>query len=187
MVADWEVEIGPEAPIIDALWSGFVDLRRLPEAIVEIEEAQRLKAFAGALLRINGPEAVKSVHELEMWTAKCDLWSVEDVEELDAFEMDTEDSDAAFGVRLYIDLLPRQWLVFPDVPEAEQWARSVVSRLREIPARSCRVDLILRRALAGDADGVGITAYLTGCGANEHLARVALSEALDVFAKVIAG
>ncbi len=43
MEADWEVEIGGEdgdsAPIIDALWPGFIDLRRFPDRVAEITEA----------------------------------------------------------------------------------------------------------------------------------------------------
>jgi len=40
MEADWEVEIGRGAPVIDALWEGFVDLSMTPERINEIEEAR---------------------------------------------------------------------------------------------------------------------------------------------------
>jgi hypothetical protein len=30
MEADWEFEVGGDAPVIDALWPGFVDLRLSP-------------------------------------------------------------------------------------------------------------------------------------------------------------
>ena len=38
MEADYEVEAGGEAPVIEALWPGFVDLRLQPERIGEIQE-----------------------------------------------------------------------------------------------------------------------------------------------------
>ena len=35
MEADWEFEVGGDAPVIDACWPGFVDLRRIPGAARE--------------------------------------------------------------------------------------------------------------------------------------------------------
>ena len=49
MEADWEVEVGGGAPVIDALWAGFVDLRRQPERIEEIAEAGKFPALAPLL------------------------------------------------------------------------------------------------------------------------------------------
>ena len=37
MEADWEVEVGGGAPVIEALWPGFVDLRSNPERSGEID------------------------------------------------------------------------------------------------------------------------------------------------------
>ncbi len=45
MEVDWEVEVGGGAPVIEALWMGFVDLRRNPERLGEIAEAAN---FSGA-------------------------------------------------------------------------------------------------------------------------------------------
>ena len=35
MEADWEFEVGGDAPVIEARWPGFVDLRRNPERAME--------------------------------------------------------------------------------------------------------------------------------------------------------
>jgi hypothetical protein len=44
--ADWEVEIGSEAPVIDACWSGFVDLSSAPERASQLTEAIDFPAIA---------------------------------------------------------------------------------------------------------------------------------------------
>lgn len=170
MEADWEVEMGPGGPVIDALWPGFIDLRRTPERIEEIEETQQFPPLAEALLRLN--EAVSQV-----WTAKCDLWTPE---ECDPDEMCATLAESISGLACYIDLLPREGLVFPALEEAEQWARATVSRLRETICRCCRVDLVIRKAFAGDQEGIGITNYISACGPDPDAARKALSAALIV-------
>ena len=40
MEADWEMEIGGSAPVIDAFWAGFEDLRRSPERAGALPESQ---------------------------------------------------------------------------------------------------------------------------------------------------
>ena len=52
MEADWEVEIGGDAPVIEAQWPGLVDLRANPERICEIAEASAfppLSRFAAGI------------------------------------------------------------------------------------------------------------------------------------------
>jgi hypothetical protein len=170
MEADWEVEVGPEAPVIDALWEGFVDLKRVPERIGEIAAARRLPTLADALLRLN--------HSQTIWTAKCDLWTLA---ECDPDEMDATSDEAANAVACYVDLLPQDRLVFPTLETAEQWARTVTAGLRSMICRRCRVDLAIRTAFVGDVRGFGITAYVTGCGEGSDQSMNALSAALKIF------
>ena len=42
MEADWEFEIASDAPVIDAAWTGFVDLKLQPERVTEISELSQL-------------------------------------------------------------------------------------------------------------------------------------------------
>jgi hypothetical protein len=177
MEADWEIEIGPLAPIIDALWPGFIDLRHAPERIVEVEEAQWLPALAESLLRLNGAGFGPDYGEAgsQLWTAKCDLWTPE---YCDPDEMDATPAESVFGLACYIDLLPRDGLVFAAFDEAEHWARAAVSRLRQAACRCCRVDLIVRNAFAGNQEGTGITAYIAACGPDADAAKKTLSVAL---------
>jgi len=46
MEAAWEVELGGEAPVIEAIWPGFVDLRLHPEQAWQLPEAAQLHALA---------------------------------------------------------------------------------------------------------------------------------------------
>ena len=182
MESDWEVEFGPDAPVIEALWPGFIDLRRTPERIEEIEEARRFPMLRQALLRVNGTDSSVGIAKAEsnLWTAKCDVWVPE---ECDPDEMDATLAESACGLACYIDLLPREALVFAGLDEAEQPARSTVSRLRRAACRCCRADLVIRRAFAGNLEGMGITAYIAACGANEDAVRNAFSAAIATVAE----
>jgi hypothetical protein len=171
MEADWEVEIGPDAPIIEAFWPGFVDLTSTPERIREIEEASKFQALGKALIRLNRPDS-------PVWTAKCDLWTLQ---QCDPDEMDAVPAESATGLACYLDLLPREGLVFSGLPEAESWARMLIGRLRISSCRCCRTDLIIRQAFAGNVEGLGITAYITACGTDSVAAANALVAALAVF------
>src|SRR5271163_2676991 len=114
MEADWEVEIGPGAPVIDAEWSGFIDLRRTPGRIGEIAEVQQFPALAEVLLRLNGPhsdlDAITStaVWGSSIWTSKCDFWTLE---QCDPYEMDATFKESIVGFGCYIDVLSRDELV----------------------------------------------------------------------------
>ena len=183
MQADWEVEIGPEAPAIDASWPGFIDLRRDLAQVAEIEETQKFPALTEALLQLNNPgpdcDAAGAAPRLPVWTAKCDLWVLEPgMEQWDPDEMDAIHAESAAGLACYIDLLPWMGLVFAGLDEAEAWARAIVSRLKEAACRCCRADLVIRRAFNRDAEGLGVTAYISACGADSDGAKEALSAAL---------
>ena len=177
MEADWEVEIGSGAPIIDALWEGLIDLRRQPERVSELAEVRELSALGEAL-------AVLNANTSSMWTAKCDVWIPEkfDPDELDA----RNDAESNFAMACYIDLLPRdpeQWSS-PELLAAE--CRLICARLHEIPLRACRADLIVRRAcVSSDCHELGITAYLTAFAAALPEARGRLGLALGYFVQAV--
>jgi hypothetical protein len=154
MQADWEVEIGGGAAVIDALWQGFVDLRQFPERIDEIAETVGFPALGRLLLTLNRAESL-------IWTAKCDAWKL--------------DSEA--GLACYVDMLPVDGLVFAAWQQAESFCRQCVANLANSAPDECHVELIVRQAIAGQAEGFGITAYLTlADGAGDW------AEAMDAFA-----
>jgi hypothetical protein len=176
--ADWEVEIGPGAPVIDAHWPGFVDLRQTSESVRHLPEVAWLRGLDDALVRLNGTQS-------PVWTAKCDVWPL-DAGEFDADEMGAPSENAAFAQGCYIDLLPtngQQWSV-PAM--AISWCKDICSLLRTVPLSYCRVDLIVRSAvISPDRMDIGITAYLTSCGPTAEDANQVLQVALSRFADAL--
>jgi hypothetical protein len=182
MEADWEIEVGPGAPVIDALWTGFVHLRDTPAAVASLEEVQRLPALGTALLQLNHPPAAEAAQHL--WTAKCDVWNPNDLPDTippDPDELDATPEETCSLLACYLDLLPHPQRVFASLAEAESWARDLVRLLHSVPLRCCRADLVIRGAVAGEAAGFATTAYLTGCGADPSAAAISLSSALSQF------
>jgi len=173
MEADWEVEIGNEAPVIDACWEGFVDLRRVPERAADLPEARECTALKDALIRLNSPSS-------PVWTSKCDVWRPA---EFDADEMDAPGEAGKCALACYIDLLPRSDQQWGSPTEAVAACQALCSRIRDVPLRNCRADLVVRGALvAPERQTLGITAYLTACGSRPGHALAALDSALAAFA-----
>jgi len=171
MEADWEVEVGGGAPAIEALWSGgtgstgFIDLRTAPGRIGEIAEAASYPPLAALLQALNAPGS-------PVWTSKCDLWTPE-----------------ADELACYVDLLPREGVVFSEWQQAATFCRECVARLEAVvPAEcgpACRVDLVIRRATAGPSEGFGITGYLFAKATEGSGTAAALEAMMAAFADAL--
>jgi hypothetical protein len=173
MEADWEVEIGGDAPVIEAEWPGFIDLRVQPSRISEISEATTFLPLADLLLALNRESS-------RVCTSKCDVW---------------EPDSSAFAC--YIDLLPRDRKVFSQWQQGEVFCREVVARLKSAelthlnPERracgpmesspECNVALVIRQAIAGQTEGFGITAYLSAKAGCSTEAAAALAATMAAF------
>jgi len=179
MEADWEFEVGGDAPVIDALWPGFVDLRLAPERAWSLPEVRELPGLAAALERLNADSS-------PVWTAKCDFWPEVELDAVDADELDAPSGEFAYAMGCYVDLLAkadRQWATPPIVAES---CKQICGRLHAAPQRCCRVDLIVRRAVLSVEEAyLGITAYLTACGATAQAAKLVLEAALAAFADAL--
>jgi hypothetical protein len=183
MEADWEVELGGDAPIIDAFWPGFIDLQKLPNRVSEIAEIRQLPALGKLLLRLNDAQTSP------VWTAKCDVWIVE---AFDPDELDAPTGSAEHALACYIDLLPRSDQKWNSLESAVADCKARCARLRSVALHCCRADLIVRRALLApdtntpDANNLGITVYLTGCGDTPEIAVSSLSAAVCALADALA-
>jgi hypothetical protein len=176
MEADWEFEIGGDAPVIEAHWLGFVDLRADPNRASDLAEAKQLPGLANALTRLNAMNS-------PVWTSKTDVFLPE---QIDPDELDARGVEATHAMSCYVDLLIRsdqQW----DLPsKAERAAKELCTRLRDMPLGRCRVDLVVRQAHIGpESNYLGMTAYLTACGQTDCDAKSRLAECLSLFAAVI--
>jgi hypothetical protein len=182
MEADWEFEVGGGAPVIEACWSGFVDLRRHPECVGEIQEAVAFPPLAALLVALNGAHS-------RLWTAKCDLWEP-NADDLAGLTSDCRTAAQVSALpraalACYIDLLPLAGKVFAQPRQAEDFCRKWVIRLAPVSLPDCCVDLVIRQAFAGEMEGFGVTAYLSAVSRDRSAATEALTAALAAFADTI--
>jgi len=183
MEADWEVEVGGGAPVIEALWAGYVDLRQSPERVEEIAEATAFPALGRLLLALNGADS-------PVWTAKCDVWEPEEAE-LGAVELESRERVAQVvalprcALACYVDLLPREGNVFAQWKQAEDFCREWVARLAAFTLPGCSANLIVRQAIAGEAEGFGITAYLSAESGDHTASAEALAATFSAFTNAI--
>ena len=177
MEADWEVEIGGSAPVIEAHWVGFIDLCLEPERAVQLPEVIHLPFLADMLVRLNAPAS-------PVWTSKCDVWHPE---AFDPDELDAPAGAAQYAIACYIDLLSRSRRAWSDPERTVAQCQALCAHLREIRLRGCRADLIVRQAaITPGVQSLGITAYFTACGPAPQQAGATLALALDAFAASIA-
>jgi hypothetical protein len=176
MEADWEFEVGGNAPVIEPFWSGFVDLRRMPERANDLAETAQLPSLAAALKRLNTEPS-------PIWTSKCDYWPELQPGEFDSDELDAPPGSSGHAAGCYIDLLAKEDREWSLPPSAEATCKRLCTLLGAVSLRCCRVDLIIRRALnASSLAGLGITAYITACGPSADEAKNTLEAALAAFA-----
>jgi len=179
--ADWEVEVGGSAPVIEAPGPGFIDLRSEPLRIIEIAEATDFPPLADLLLALNAAGS-------PLWTSKCDVW---------------EPEPGALGC--YVDLLPLRGSVFPEWGRAEAFCRGLVERIiprapaaEKQPGRhpiliaedrcksSASIMLVVRRAIARQCDGFGVTAYFSADAHCSPDAASAVAPAMVAFSNALA-
>lgn len=177
MEADWEFEIGGDAPVIAAHWSGFVDLRANPERVAKLSECRELPGLADALVRLNAANS-------PVWTSKTDVFIPEQV---DPDEMDASGDEVAYAIACYIDMLQRTGRPWNDSAEAEQACRELCAGLRQKQLECCRIDIVVRKAAEADNNQLGATVYLTACGPTFIEAKWLLGKCLDVFAEAVVG
>lgn len=168
--ADFAVELGAEDETLEFPWADpegilhYYDLKRHPELLAEIEEANRVPELGEFLAAVNSPLSL-------LETAKCDAWVSSEISP----EEEIFGEPVKFGC--YVDLLfsdPARRFSFPD---HELFAREISGVLRTEPEIPASAQLLVRRCLyrAGVEvrDGLYITFYLFGFGGEEGRARSA--------------
>jgi hypothetical protein len=183
MDADFSIELGREDPVLDFPWSdpegkfAYHDLKRHPELLPLIEEAQRFPELAEFLRVINSTRNI-------LETAKCDAWP--------STELNPEEDiyDASHKFTSYVDVVfsnivfvkkkrtlpaPAEVSSRESLPAHEKLARELVHLLgqtREIPSA---VEMYIRRCYFGEASGIRegfyCTLYVSGYGNDAAAAR----------------
>ena len=78
MDADFSIELSQEDPVLDFPWKDpagrliYVNLKRHPELLPQVEEAVKFPALGEFLRTLNSPRSV-------LETAKCDAWATTDI------------------------------------------------------------------------------------------------------------
>jgi hypothetical protein len=169
MDADFSIELGRDDPRLDFPWEdpsgelAYRDLKRSPELIAGIKEAQEFPELKDFLQQSNSSRSTVE-------TAKCDAWSTS--------ELSVEEEIYALSHKFasYVDA------VFCEVDSRlslyihEQWARKLVALLRKTPeTASAAAEICVRRCYFGEDSGVGegfyFTLYVSGYGNDEASAR----------------
>ncbi len=176
--------MGGESLVIEAEWSGFIDLRLHPERAAKLPEAAVLPALAVALELLNSAPS-------PVWTSKCDVWPIVDLAGIDPDELDAPPGFAVHAMGGYLDLLHRDERKWAAPAAAAADCKHLCSLLQGIPLRCCRVDLVVRQAILNRASeaapsmSLGATAYFTACGPSHNEAAGTFQSALAEFARVL--
>lgn len=177
MDVDWEVEIGGDAPVIEAQWSGLIDLRTHPQRIDEIFEVSSVPQLGDLLLALNSENS-------PVCTSKCDVWEPE--------------PDA---IACYVDMLPRSPQLFTEWKELRKFCQALIRRIApkadcaslqngdtsrtflvaDGSAENTSLNLIIRRAVNGGDEGFGITAYFAAANSQGRGAKSELGALMGKF------
>jgi hypothetical protein len=198
MHADYAVELGKEDETLELPWAApdggprYIDLKREPERINEIEEAKGLPELRDFLVFINsqlshlGDGSTRgSENGSALQSAKCDAWSTSDIHpEEEIFEVPWK-----FGS--YVDFFFSESAeVFRQSPQVsvegyEEFLRKIVALLKRAPELPATAEFLLRRCYfhekQGDLrEGFYVTFYLFGFGQDESKARQQWASAMNL-------
>ncbi len=168
MDADWSVEIGGDAPALEFPWRSpdehglrYLDLKRHPELLDEIQEAVRYPELREFLHMLNLPG-------LPLQTAKCDVWTT------DELNADEEIYGATRKLGCYIDLLFAEESARFSFARHEAFARGLAAELARGPDIPATAEIIVRRCYyrgGSEQEGHYFTLYVHGYGRDETEAR----------------
>jgi hypothetical protein len=188
MDADFSIELGREDPVLDFPWKdpagklAYVDLKRHPELMARIEEAEKFPELGEFLRAMN---SARSMVE----TAKCDAWAATELspeeEVYDASHKFVSYVDVVFSnIDVHQSSLPQSSLRHSSVhqsslreslPAHEQFARKLVELLRRVPETPSAAEVCVRRCFFGEDGGVRegfyCTVYVSGYGNDSASAR----------------
>ena len=168
MDADFSIELGREDPVLDFPWTdpasklAYVDVKRRPELMASIEEAEAFPEL-GEFLRVMN--SARSMVE----TAKCDAWATT---ELSAEE---DVYDASHKYASYVDVVFSEIDARLSFSPHELFARKLVELLRRVPDTPSAAEVCVRRCFFAQQDGVRqgfyCTLYVSGYGNDKASAR----------------
>jgi hypothetical protein len=168
MDADFSIELGREDPVLDFPWNdpagklAYVDLKRHPELMVRIEEAEQFPELGEFLRTLNSPRSMVE-------TAKCDAW---ETSELSAEE---EVYSASHKFASYVDVVFSEMDARISLSHHQQFVKNLVELLQRAPEIPSAAELCVRRCYFSEdsnvQDGFYFTLYVSGYGNDKARAR----------------
>lgn len=182
MDADYSIELGREDPVLDLPWTDpdgkleYFDLKRQPELLARVGEAQQFSELAEFLQFVNSPlSMVESV--------KCDAWTTEEL------RPDEEIFGATNKCASYVDLVFSRVGDRQSVTFHERFAKRLIALLQQTPETPSAAELCVRRCFFHSdgtvVEGLYFTAYVDGYGDDESRARQNWEIALRLLANAI--
>ena len=186
MFAEWSAACRSDDPAMVVPWSDpdgvvrFLDLRAEPFDLGEIGEAEQYPSLRRALRSLNAPRS-------PVFTSKCDVWTLspedggEKLESL-RLELDLDDTEIAFGLSSYIDVLWRERAVFASPHVATERLARLTRRAARLPHHESAFEAVLRPAvvdLRGPLEGFGASLYVTAVAGDPETAARRWEAALD--------
>jgi hypothetical protein len=169
MDADFSIELGQDDPVLDFPWTdpdgrvSYFDLKRHPELLAQVEEANRFPELREFLQAVNSAMSVVE-------SAKCDAWGTEELSpEEDIF-------GASWKFVSYVDLVFCSDSGRRSLPLHERFAKRLVELLRRTPGIESSAEICVRRAYYAVerevVEGCYFTLYVSGYGNDEANARL---------------
>ncbi|MBI4164937.1 MAG: hypothetical protein HY508_04300 [Acidobacteria bacterium] len=179
-------ETDPGDPVLEIPWADpdnpanlYIDVKRRPEAAMELVECRRFPALGQFLLKVNSAA-------MPFRTAKCDAWATSD--------LDLEER-IAFGlphkVGSYVDLLIDRADMNSHVEPYQKMGALLAQRLKDSKAFA-QIEIFIRRCLftLEDRSGYYATVFIHAYGANAQEAESewngvveALGDSLDAVSR----
>ena len=179
-------ETDPGDPVLEIPWADpdnpanlYIDVKRRPEAVMELVECHRFPALGQFLLKVNAAA-------MPFRTAKCDAWVTSDLdlEERIAYPL-------PWKVGSYIDLLIDRADLNSHVEPYQKMGALLAQRLKDSQAHA-HIEIFIRRCLftLEDRSGYYATAFIHAYGANPQEAETewngvieSLGESLDALSR----
>ena len=168
MIADWTVDLGPDSPVIEVPWAGWIDLRPLFQEASHQDDALGLTELA---LYAELRDPLRILNSSLSLTSKSDVFSIARHEVDPELTESAGEAATAFGLCSYIDCVPTS-STMPDTFAAfELIARNTVATLGNSPCQGAGAEIVLRPARLYGKQKYGWTLYAFGFGANQAHAR----------------
>ncbi len=168
MDADFSIELSREDPVLDFPWKdpsgklAYVDLKRHPELLGAIQEAEEFPELEEFLRTLNSPRSM-------LETAKCDAW--------ETIDLSTEEEiyGASHKVASYVDAVFSETDTCQFLSSHQELAKKLVELLRRAPEIPSAAEVCVRRCYFSGGntvqEGFYFTLYVSGYGNDEARAR----------------